>query len=86
MNELILYEKIQEYDNTQSDPLVWWKENCISFPLLSQYARKYLCIAATSVPSERVFSVSGNVVSAKRNHIKAENVNNEHNDVFSNEP
>ena len=39
-------------------PLKWWKLECNRMPLLSVAARKYLCIHAMSVTSERVFSVS----------------------------
>ena len=35
------------------DPMKWWKTYCVQLPFLSLLARKYLCIPATSVPSER---------------------------------
>ena len=46
--------------------LTWWKQEATCIPLLSIVARKYLSVCATSVPSERVFSMGGNVVSSKR--------------------
>ena len=72
-NEMRLYDTVQECD-IETDPLVWWKRNEDTFPLLSICARKYLCIAATSVPSERVFSVSGGIVNPKRNRMTSDNV------------
>ena len=46
----------------EKDPLVWWNTNQGHYPRLSMLTRKYLCITATSSPSERVFSTGGNVV------------------------
>ena len=36
--------------------------------------RKYLCITATSVLSEQLFSTAGNIVTAKRGALLPENV------------
>ena len=44
------------------------------YPNLSKMARKYLGIVATSVPSERLFSATGNIVSAKRSSLDPTNV------------
>lgn len=40
------------------DPLSWWNGNKKQFPILSKLVKKYLCIPATSAPSERLFSIS----------------------------
>ena len=58
----------------KKDPLIWWRENEMNFPNLAKQARTYLAIPATSVPSERVFSKAGEIVSAKRASIKPKNV------------
>ena len=58
----------------ETNILKWWKENEKYFPNMSTVAKKYLCIPATSVPSERVFSKAGEIVSARRSRIKSKNV------------
>ncbi|XP_065682346.1 uncharacterized protein LOC136086280 isoform X1 [Hydra vulgaris] len=57
-----------------TDILEWWKTMKLQYPILSNYARKYLCIPATSATSERVFSSAGNVVTARRTTLAVENV------------
>ena len=37
------------------DPLAWWKGRQSVYPNFARMARKYLCMVATSVPSERMF-------------------------------
>lgn len=59
---------------TELNPLCWWKENSHRYPILSRLARKYLCILATSVPTERAFSSAGNTVSAKRSCLQPDSV------------
>ena len=49
-----------------ADPLTWWRENEARFYGLKRLARKYLAIPATSAPSERVFSLAGNICSRRR--------------------
>lgn len=49
-------------------PLKWWKEN------EKQYPKAFLSIPASSVPSERVFSTAGDIVSAQRSQLLPENV------------
>lgn len=52
------------------DPYPWWNERKEKFPILSQLARKILAIRAASTPSERLFSVAGNLLTVKRTRIK----------------
>ncbi|XP_060790843.1 zinc finger BED domain-containing protein 4-like [Neoarius graeffei] len=60
--------------DSETDPLQWWKINERNFPRLSCLAKRYLCIPATSTPSERVFSTGGNIVTCHRAALKPETV------------
>ncbi|XP_051992400.1 zinc finger BED domain-containing protein 4-like [Xyrauchen texanus] len=60
--------------DNDSNPLDWWKVYQKNFPRVSQLAQHYLCIQATSSPSERVFSTGGNIVTCKRASLKPDNV------------
>ena len=53
----------------EANPLVWWKKYDVNFPNLSQVTRRYLAKPVTTVPVERLFSVTGQVVTAKRNRL-----------------
>ena len=64
-----------EIAERKTSPLSWWKERQNSYPILAQLARKYLAIPASSVPSERIFSLAGNLVTKKRVQLSPENIN-----------
>lgn len=51
------------------DPLLWWQAHSSEFPILSDMARDYLTIQATSVASEQAFSVAGNTITKTRNRL-----------------
>ncbi|XP_047139289.1 zinc finger BED domain-containing protein 4-like [Hydra vulgaris] len=63
--EFLVYDQMPEV-SAEDDPLIWWKTNMGTLPQLSEFARKYLCIAASSCSSERVFSTAGYIVSPRR--------------------
>ena len=63
--EVLLYFSERPASN-EMDPLVWWKANQERYPHLGQLARKMLCIPATSVPAEQVFSTCGLLVNKLR--------------------
>jgi zinc finger BED domain-containing protein 1 (E3 SUMO-protein ligase ZBED1) len=56
------------------DPLQWWKLHEDKYPVLAKLARKYLASTATTVPCERLFSVSGYIVNKKRASLEPTNV------------
>lgn len=55
-------------------PLEWWSKHAGSHPKLACLARKYLATPATSVPCERLFSLSGHIVQKKRAALSSSNV------------
>ena len=54
-------------------PAVWWKYNASRFPILAKVVQMYLAPPPTSVPSERLFSVSGDVISEHRTRLNPDN-------------
>ena len=56
------------------DPLIWWMQHEGAYPNISKVARQFLCIPGTSVSAERVFSTAGDIVTAQRSVLKAQNV------------
>ncbi len=72
-NELSSYLQSASIQS-DADPLEGWKEHECVFPALSYMAKKHLCAHATSSPSERVFSCSGNIVICHGAAVKADAV------------
>ena len=58
-----------------ADLLVWWKENAPMLPQLHNCARRYLSIPASSIPSVRLFSTSGETASHRRSCLEPESIN-----------
>ncbi|KAL4112258.1 hypothetical protein QTP88_016079 [Uroleucon formosanum] len=54
-------------------PLKWWKDNQNVYPCLFELMKKRLCILATSVPCERIFSKAGQTISEKRSRLSSKN-------------
>ncbi len=60
-HELNLYRRLPllpHCSSSPANPLMWWKKNNASqFPImLSKFVKQFLCMPATSAPSERIFS------------------------------
>ena len=54
--------------------LKWWSEHANIYPRLAKLAKKYLCTPASSVPSERIWSLAGNILTKKRSALAPENL------------
>ena len=57
------------------DPLSFWRDKKSTFPELYKLHAKYVCIPATSVPCERVFSKSGLIINDRRYGLCGKNLN-----------
>ncbi|KAL3973863.1 KRAB domain-containing zinc finger protein [Sarotherodon galilaeus] len=56
-------------------PLQWWLKREGAHARLAAIARKYLSTPATTVPCERLFSLSGHIIQKKRASLSSDNVN-----------
>ena len=72
----VSHDELNRYLNSpvdnRTDSLFWWKFHEKDYPILSKIAKDYLAIQATSVPSERAFSISGLTISKTRNRLDPE--------------
>jgi hypothetical protein len=66
----ITYVTIENGEKKWLNPLDWWRSNSRQYPVLAALAKKYLCIPATSAPSERLFSKAGLTITEKRNRLR----------------
>lgn len=55
-----------------SDPLKWWEARKYTYPNVHSMVLKRLCIPATSVPCERVFSKAGQIYTDRRNRLHSD--------------
>jgi hypothetical protein len=67
-DEIEEYLMIEEVD-IKTCPFKWWASQESHFPILSQLAKKYLAIPATSAASERLFSDAGNIMTVRRTNL-----------------
>jgi len=56
-------------------PLNWWSGRQHTHEKLAGIAKKHLSTPATTVPCERLFSLSGHIVQKRRAALAPENVN-----------
>ena len=77
--EYTIDNEVNKYWNSTSaaediKPLEWWKTHCTEYPNLSNLALDYLCIQASSIPCEQLFSIAGQVLCKSRNRLTGESV------------
>ncbi|XP_030263766.1 zinc finger BED domain-containing protein 1-like [Sparus aurata] len=69
--ELQIYQEVPPVLMSE-DPAAWWWNQQKTYPLLSDLAFSYLCVQASSTPSERVFSIAGDTICPERSRILPE--------------
>ena len=69
-------EKITEGASCLQQPAAvqFWKKQATEYPIMSQTARRLLCITASSAQSERDFSSVGRTVTDKRSRLNEDTV------------
>lgn len=72
-DEVAKYQKVPPI-NMKANPFQWWRDNAMYYPMLSRLAKMYHSVPGTSVPSERVFSCAGDIVTAQRSSLKPKHV------------
>ncbi|KAL2089183.1 hypothetical protein ACEWY4_016082 [Coilia grayii] len=73
MSEIRAYRESEPL-TLSDDPLSWWRKHEGAYPLLSHLARNTLCVPGTSVAAERIFSTAGDIVTAERNVLRPDHV------------
>lgn len=53
----------------EEDPVKWWYTQGYKFPYLNILAKEMMCVVATSVPCERVFSKAGMILNERRTRL-----------------
>ncbi|XP_047109658.1 E3 SUMO-protein ligase ZBED1-like [Schistocerca piceifrons] len=71
--ELDKYMKMPLIHGSQ-DPLLSWKENHVLFPTLFEIMKRRLCIMATSVPYERIFSKQRQTITDRQSRLSTKKV------------
>ena len=73
LNEPVAQSNDSDHDHV--DIFIWWKDNQNRYKNLYRLVSRYLCIPATSCPSERIFSKAGEVISADRSRLSPQHAN-----------
>ncbi|CAK1586661.1 unnamed protein product [Parnassius mnemosyne] len=72
-------KEIEKYINEPlikrlDDPLMWWDEHKNIYPRLFKLMQSRLCIVATSVPCDQIFSKVGLIINNKRSCLKTNEI------------
>ena len=73
------FQEIQQFRCLSVSPdniLSWWESQQQTYPTLSKLAGVVLAIPATSAPSERIFSLAGLTINARRSSLAPSAVDN----------
>ncbi|CAF1553129.1 unnamed protein product [Adineta ricciae] len=62
--------------NLPDNPLQFWKDHRMEFPVLAKVARQIFCVPAASACVERSFSAAGNIIAKRRTNMKPDQLNN----------
>jgi len=77
--KLNVNEELENYENLpqedpKANPIDWWKLFSNKCSSLSKFAFDIVCIPATSVPSEQIFSKAGDLITKKRNRLSDDSI------------
>jgi len=56
-------------EDEKMSAVLYWKRHCEAYPHLSQIAKVYLMLSASSVPIESMFSLAGLVKNSRRSSV-----------------
>jgi hypothetical protein len=74
-SELETYFRIPPVDETSfTNVLDWWRQHENSFPILSQFAAKYLVLSSSSASIERAWSQAKNITDTKRSNLSPKHI------------
>lgn len=64
----------EPYLKRKEDPLIWWQQNHHVFPTISELVNQRFNVLASSVPCERLFSKTGQIISDRRTRLSSKHV------------
>ena len=71
--ELKRFELFVYQPNLDADPVAFWRDHQVSFPMLSHVARQVFAVPASTANVERLFSAAGRAINRRRPRLKSQN-------------